>query len=72
MRRERGRCVVQVSDDGDGMPEGAHAGVGVTSMRERAAELGGVVTIESLVSGGTVVTLELPVGGGDADESALG
>ena len=72
MRRDSGRCVVEVSDDGDGVSEGTHAGVGVTSMRERAAELGGVVTIESLVSGGTVVALELPVGGGDGDEGAPG
>ncbi len=41
-------------------------------LRWGAAELGGVVTIESLVSGGTVVALELPVGGGDGDEGAPG
>ncbi|MBK7821338.1 MAG: hypothetical protein IPJ61_09715 [Tessaracoccus sp.] len=64
--REPGRCLVEVADDGDGIADGAHAGVGVMSMRERAAELGGTLAIESLVRGGTVVSLELPVGGGDA------
>lgn len=72
MRRETGRCLVAVADDGGGIPAGAHAGVGVTSMRERAAELGGAVTIESLASGGTVVSLDLPVGGDDGDQGAPG
>jgi signal transduction histidine kinase len=31
-------------------------------MRERAAELGGAFTIESLPAGGTCVRLQLPLG----------
>ena len=33
--------VVEIEDDGAGRSAGAHAGVGLTAMRERAAELGG-------------------------------
>ncbi|MFT3886992.1 MAG: histidine kinase [Arachnia sp.] len=65
MRREPGRCLVDVVDDGAGIPAGVHAGVGVTSMRERATELGGSLYIESLATGGTVVRVQLPIGRDD-------
>src|SRR5262249_20851828 len=37
---------VEISDDGVGLPDGRRTGVGIGSMRERAAELGGTCTIE--------------------------
>ena len=40
-------------------------GVGLSSMRERAAELGGWCTVETLASGGTRVRAYLPLGGRD-------
>ena len=55
---------LEVADDGDGMPSGFVAGVGVTSMRARAAELGGTLTIEPRTAGGTTVACRLPGAGG--------
>jgi len=52
---------VEVCDDGAGLPADHRAGVGLSSMRERAAELGGVCTIEAAPSGGTRVSAWLPL-----------
>jgi signal transduction histidine kinase len=51
---------VDVLDDGRGA-EGGMAGVGTRAMHERAAEVGGEVTIERVESGGTLVVAHLPV-----------
>lgn len=51
--------VVTVTDDGRGMPPQA-TGVGTRSMHERAAEVGGEVTFEPGVDGGTRVSARLP------------
>jgi len=51
---------IVVSDDGLGMPDGYRAGVGITSMRERATELGGTCVVETGPAGGTVVRAWLP------------
>ena len=51
---------VSVADDGVGIGDAPGAGVGLGSMRSRAAELGGTLTIES-GSGGTTVRAELPM-----------
>ncbi len=51
---------VEVSDDGIGLPESYRAGVGLLSMRERAAELGGTCKIAPLPEGGTCVQACLP------------
>lgn len=63
--------VVEVADDGVGVSVEAHAGVGMQSMRERAAELGGGLGVIERVGGGTVLraTLPLPVA---AREEVLG
>jgi signal transduction histidine kinase len=53
-----------IIDDGKGLPAQYHAGVGILSMRERAAELGGWCTVEPLPGGGTIVQALLPVQGG--------
>ena len=63
-REDDGALVVAVSDDGRGIAPGAPAGVGLVSLRERAAELGGRCTVECPPSGGTVVRAVLPVEGG--------
>jgi signal transduction histidine kinase len=55
--------VLDVRDDGDGMPDGWRAGVGIASMRERAAELGGTLHIEPGTPRGTRVVACLPVVG---------
>jgi signal transduction histidine kinase len=53
---------LEVCDDGTGMPEGWRAGVGITAMRERVAELGGELTIAPRIPGGTRVYAWLPLG----------
>jgi signal transduction histidine kinase len=59
---------LEVRDDGRGLPDlqagvssSARAGVGLHSMRERAAELGSSLTVDSLPEGGTAVRARLPV-----------
>jgi signal transduction histidine kinase len=52
---------LEVTDDGVGMPEDRRAGVGMTSMRERAEELGGTLTIDPIPQGGTRVLARLPL-----------
>ncbi|WP_433376683.1 histidine kinase [Streptosporangium sp. CA-115845] len=53
--------VVRVQDDGHGLPAGPRSGVGLLSMRERAAELGGTCVIGAAPGGGTVVEAVLPI-----------
>ncbi|GIH25578.1 hypothetical protein Aph01nite_38880 [Acrocarpospora phusangensis] len=60
LAREDDQLVVRVEDDGVGLPEGRRAGVGTSSMRERAAELGGTCAITSPATGGTLVEARLP------------
>jgi len=53
---------LEIIDDGCGMPESYTAGVGLNSMRERAAELGGHFAIKPLSeNGGTIVLAQLPL-----------
>jgi signal transduction histidine kinase len=54
---------LRVVDDGAGVPaprEGAATGFGLVGLRERAARLGGSVTLEPGPSGGTTLRLEVP------------
>ncbi len=52
---------VDVADDGVGMSETPTRGVGLRSMRERAAELGGSCEITRDVVGGTRIRASLPI-----------
>jgi signal transduction histidine kinase len=56
-----GALGLEVIDDGVGMPEDRVAGVGLSSMRERAEELGGTLTIQAKSQGGTRVLVHLPL-----------
>lgn len=56
-----GYLQLEIQDDGTGLPQDYHAGVGLTSMRERAAELGGSCIIENGPDGGTRVQARLPI-----------
>jgi len=53
--------VVAVTDDGIGVREDVSPGVGLTSMRERADELGGTLVLVSEGGAGTSVIARLPV-----------
>lgn len=55
---------IAIEDDGVGLPENARANVGLQSMRERAEELGGSFQIQSRPTGGTSVTVSLPLASG--------
>ncbi|MCV2489738.1 sensor histidine kinase [Geodermatophilus sp. YIM 151500] len=59
---DRPRLLVSVADDGAGLPSRAGPGVGTSSMRERAEELGGTLTLESAPGAGTTVRAALPFG----------
>ncbi len=54
---------LEILDDGIGLPPQSRAGVGLASMRERAAELGGRCVAERRPEGGTRIWAELPVHG---------
>ena len=55
------RVRLEVSDDGAGVGPGRETGVGVESMRSRAATLGGTVAFEARPGGGTVLSAVLPL-----------
>ena len=53
--------VVEVADDGRGMPVDGEPGIGLSSMRERAEELGGSLRMEPQAGGGTRIVARLPI-----------
>lgn len=60
LRRSDG-LLIQVRDNGCGLPDSYRAGVGLTSIRERATELGGSASITSAPGEGTLVQARLPL-----------
>jgi signal transduction histidine kinase len=52
---------LEIVDDGVGIPSGRSAGVGLSSLRERAEELGGRCRAEPAPEGGTRVLARLPL-----------
>ena len=61
LEQDDARLLVEVTDDGAGLPDALHAGVGLGSMRERAEELGGRLQVLPAPGGGTTVRAWLPV-----------
>jgi signal transduction histidine kinase len=57
--RAGGALNLEVTDDGVGTPESRRAGVGLSSMRERAEELGGTLSIQTAPAGSTRVLARL-------------
>ncbi|WP_460437098.1 sensor histidine kinase, partial [Angustibacter speluncae] len=62
LRVDGGALHVVVDDDGSGLPEPLRPGVGLASIRDRAAELGGGVRLGRSDLGGTRLAVRLPVG----------
>jgi signal transduction histidine kinase len=59
------RFRLEVTDNGCGFtPDAPVAGLGLGSMRQRAAEIGGTLSIDSAPGAGTTVRLDLPIGPG--------
>jgi signal transduction histidine kinase len=56
-----GALVLEIADDGRGLPPLMQAGMGLRSMRERAAVLGGALLIEPRPGGGVCVRVRLPL-----------
>jgi len=52
---------VEIVDDGVGLPEAPRPGVGLRSMQERAAEVGGACVVERIAPAGTQVLAKLPI-----------
>jgi len=59
--RDADMLEVEITDDGVGIPEHRVVGVGLSSMRERAEELGGTLAVEPRPEGGTRVLARLPL-----------
>jgi signal transduction histidine kinase len=75
LRFEDGYTFLQVRDHGRGfVPNAGDTGgthIGLSTMRERAARLGGTLIVDSRPGGGTRVVVEIPAPGRDGDlESA--
>jgi signal transduction histidine kinase len=60
LEESAGLLCLEVQDDGKGLPMKRRAGIGLNSMRERAEELGGMLTITPVPTGGTRVLARLP------------
>ena len=59
-----GSLTVDISDNGEGLNGHVAEGVGLRSMRERAAQVNGRLEISARAGGGTVVRAELPLNPG--------
>ena len=62
--RQDGDLVVEIADDGRGVAANAKPGVGLDSMRERCAELGGSCTVGPAEPHGTRVVARIPLEAG--------
>src|SRR3984885_15001215 len=61
LSRTRRRVLLEVADNGTGFDPGlASGGLGLTSMRERAAAAGGTLRVSSTLGAGTKVRMEVP------------
>ena len=61
LRSEAADLLLEVQDDGRGIPAQRSAGVGLFSMAERVDEIGGDVAVAPVAGGGTRVTARLPL-----------
>ncbi len=59
-----GCLVLKVIDDGISLPPNIQTGIGISSMKERAAELGGTLTVQPGEPSGTCVFARIPLESG--------
>ena len=52
---------LSVTDNGTSLPHQPRVGVGLQSMQERVAELGGTLSVQPCACGGTCLTAQLPI-----------
>jgi signal transduction histidine kinase len=55
-----GQLILSVTDDGKSISHQPNVGVGLHSMRERVAELGGVLSVQACEGSGTCLVAQLP------------
>ena len=60
IERVPGELRLRIEDDGRGIPPRVRSGIGLTSIRDRARELGGSTTIGSSPDGGASIAVRLP------------
>jgi len=53
--------VLEIRDDGEGVPENLAEGFGLRGMKERAKRIGGLLEISPQAGGGTIVRVEVPL-----------
>ena len=58
---QEGIITLRVSDNGNGLPADTGGGYGLRGIRERAAQLGGELKLETRQGGGAQVSLWLPI-----------
>jgi two-component system, NarL family, sensor kinase len=58
---EENQLKLSVADDGNSLADGNRSGIGTVSMKERAEELGGTLSIQPCESGGTCVVAQIPL-----------
>ncbi|MCW8087193.1 histidine kinase dimerization/phosphoacceptor domain -containing protein [Sabulicella glaciei] len=68
LRRKAGQAVLEVRDDGRGLPDGREEGMGLSLIRGFAAHLGGTSQLEQC--DGTVLRVEFPLPGPAMGEAA--
>ncbi len=61
LSREPHTLLVRITDSGVGVAETVRLGVGLSSMRERAEELGGTCAVSASPGGGTLIEARLPL-----------
>ena len=57
---EAAHLILTIADDGQGIAANQLSGIGIQSMRERAAELGGTFVIQPAEPAGTCIEVRLP------------
>ena len=66
---EDDRLILSICDDGVGLPSQPEMGMGLHSMRERAEELGGTLTVRPNTPTGSCIFAHFPLEPGESDGS---